>query len=73
VLRWNYLEGGPPADGFDQANVERAKVHQGESSQEEVGDQQGDRVKLSCHNHQADVQLNRTNIKLKKLLLKTSC
>ena len=44
----NYLEGGSPADGFHQANVERAEVHQRESGQEEVGDQQGDRVQLSC-------------------------
>jgi hypothetical protein len=62
----NYLKGGSPADGFDQANVERAEVHQGESGKEEVGDQQGDRVQLRCHNHQTDVQLNRTNIKLNK-------
>ena len=64
----NYLEGGSPADGFHQANVERAEVHQRESGQEEVGDQQGDRVQLSCHNHQHGVQLNIITIE-KKLLI----
>lgn len=45
---FTYLESRAPSDGFDKADMKSGVVHQSKGGQEEIGNQEGNHVQLSC-------------------------